>query len=120
MKQKKNNTNQSVTWPKDALFTFEDLHQLNPDIISITLRVKMTKAIEEGRIAEIGSIPSGKGRPPKVYSMTPVIQLTLDQAKAKSINLVDNAEKLLQIRPVSNMNAVSVGNASVSVMNKII
>lgn len=97
MKQKKNKTNQVVTWPTASLFSIKELHRLNPKFIEITLRVRLAKKIEAGEVVEIGCIPGEKGRPQKVFSMAPVTQLTLNKARAEKINLVDNADKLVQI-----------------------
>lgn len=102
MKQKKNKTHQVVTWPTATLFTIKELHRLNPKFVEITLRVRLSKAIEERRVVEVGSIPGDKGRPQKVFSLTPVTKLTLERAIAEHINLVDNADKLVQIMTVSN------------------
>ena len=102
MKQKKNKTNQQVTWPTATLFTIKELHRLNPKFIEITLRVRLTKAIEGGKVAEIGSVPGEKGRPQKVFSLTPVTQLTLDKAEAERINLVDNAKQLIRVMTVTS------------------
>jgi hypothetical protein len=103
MKQKKNKTNQVVTWPTATLFTIKELHRLNPKFVEITLRVRLSKAITETqKVAEIGSIPGEKGRPQKVFSMTPVTKATLDKARAEHINLVDNADKLVQYVSVTN------------------
>lgn len=101
MKQKKNKTNQVVTWPTAVLFTIKELHRLNPKFVEITLRVRLSKAIENGKIVEIGSIPGDKGRPQKVFSLTPVSKLTLDRARAEHINLVDNADRLVQVATVA-------------------
>lgn len=102
MKQKKNKTNQVVTWPTATLFTIKELHRLNPKFVEITLRVRLSKAIEGAKVAEIGSVPGEKGRPQKVFSMTPVTQNTLNKARAEHINLVDNADKLVQVISVTN------------------
>jgi hypothetical protein len=102
MKQKKNKTNQVVTWPTVSLFSIKELHRLNPKFVEITLRVRLGKAIESGKVVEIGSIPGEKGRPQKVFSMTPVTQLTLNKARAEQINLVDNADRLIHVMSVAN------------------
>jgi len=103
MKQntRKNKTNQSVVWPTTPYFTIEELHRLNPKFVNITLRVRLTNAIEDGMIAEIGCLPGGKGRPPKVFSLTPVSKLTFEKAKQDNINLVDNYEKLINVISVT-------------------
>ena len=102
MKQKKNKTNQIVTWPTVSLFSIKELHRLNPKFVEITLRVRLTKAIEFGKVVEIGAMPGEKGRPQKVFSLTPVTTLTLNKARAEQINLVDNADKLVHIISVTN------------------
>jgi hypothetical protein len=107
MKQKKNKTNQVVTWPTATLFTIKELHRLNPKFVEITLRVRLSKAIEAGRIVEIGSIPGEKGRPKKMFSLTPVTKRTLELAREEHINLVDNAEKLVHVMTVSSSTLAS-------------
>ena len=102
MKQKKNKTNQVVTWPTVSLFSIKELHRLNPKFVEITLRVRLGKAIESGKVVEIGSMPGDKGRPQKVFSMTPVTKLTIDKARAEQINLVDHADKLIHVMSVAN------------------
>jgi hypothetical protein len=110
MKQntRKNKTNQSVTWPTTPYFTIAQLFDLNPKFVEITLRVRLANAITDGKVAEIGWVPGGKGRPPKVFSLTPVQQNTLNKAKQDNINLVDNAEKLVNVISVSTQTHVSV------------
>lgn len=109
MKQntRKNKTNQSMVWPTMPYFTIEELHRINPKFVNITLRVRLTNAIDGGLIAEIGCLPGGKGRPKKVFSLVPVTQTTLNKAKQDKINLVDNADKLVNvINVMSNKSAV--------------
>ena len=69
----------------------------------------MTNAIEMAcTVAEIGAIPGGKGRPQKVFAMTPVTKETLSKAKMAGINLVDNAEeKFVKVITVTNTAAVT-------------
>jgi hypothetical protein len=101
MKEKKNNTKQSVAWPTSTYFTIKQLASENSEFIEITLRVRLTNEIESGRIAEIGSRPGGKGRPEKVFAFTPITQTTLNKARTDKINLVDNADRLVNIVAVS-------------------
>lgn len=103
--QRKNRTNQSVTWPSTPYFTILELHKLNPKFVNITLRVRLTNAIESGKVAEIGSVPGGKGRPQKVFALTPVSKLTFEKAKQNNINLVDNYEKLINVVSVTTSTA---------------
>jgi hypothetical protein len=102
MKQKKNKTNQVVMWPTATLFSLQELHRLNPKFVEITLRVRLTKAIEAGTVAEVGCIPGEKGRPRKVFSSTPITKITLDRARSERINLADGVEKLIHVVSVTN------------------
>lgn len=98
---RKNKTNQVLNMPKTPYYKLQDLFDINTQFnAEITIRVRHTKEIESGRVAEIGSMPGGKGRPLKVYAYTPVSQATLNRAKAGGMNPVDNVEKLI--------NAISV------------
>ncbi len=79
----------TITWPTAPFFTIRDLHRLNPRFVEITLRVRFTKEIESGNVAEIGSLNGGKGRPIKVFTLTPITDAKLRQAVAQKINLAD-------------------------------
>jgi hypothetical protein len=102
----KNKTKRVVVWPTTSYFTFSDLLALNPEYneVKITLRVKLTKAIEEeGKYAEIGFVPGNHGRPPKVYATVPVTKLVLDKAEQEGVQLVDRArEKFINVVSVTD------------------
>lgn len=113
MKQTSTKNNRTVTWPTTTYFTFDDLHKLNPEFDKkITLRVRLANAITEGKVVEIGSIPGGQGRPPKVYVLTPVTQIALDKAEANGISVPGEAKKLINVvtvnRPVSTFSTTPV------------
>jgi hypothetical protein len=100
---RKNKTNLVVQWPTAPYFTIiDDLFPLQPEVKKITLRVRLAKEIEAGRIAEIGTKTGAQGRPKKVYAFTPVPQTTLDLARANRITLVEHSQlkKLGAIPPV--------------------
>lgn len=115
MKQtRKNKTNQVLNMPKTPYYTLIDLFGLNGHFnASITIRVRHSKLIEDGKVVEIGSLTGGKGRPQKVFSMTPVSQATLNKAKAENINLVDNADKLVNVINVSTPSVVNPATSKV-------
>lgn len=109
----KTKNNRPVIWPTSTYFTFDDLYKLNPVFDKkITLRVRLTNAIGEGKVAEIGSVPGGQGRPPKVYVLTPVTQLALEKAEANGIVVPGEARKLINVvtvnRPVSTFSTSPV------------
>jgi hypothetical protein len=99
---RKNKTSQTVTWPTSNYFTIVELQKLNSKFINITLRVRLANEIESGKIAEIGSIPGGKGRPQKVFSKTPITEIVLNKAKSCGITLVDNAIKLVKVVTITS------------------
>lgn len=104
--QRKNNTRRVLEFPTTTYFTIQDVVQLNPQMLTasnsdITIRVRLSNAIEDGKVAEIGAVPGGKGRPQKVFAMTPVTQTTLNKAKQDGINLADGAEKLVNVVSVT-------------------
>lgn len=102
---RKNKNNVPIVWSEMSYFTVEDLAKVNPQIpVVITLRTRLIKAIEkEGKAAEIGSIPGGKGRPKKIYALTPITETVLAKAEADGITLVEKArEKLVNVISVTD------------------
>ena len=79
----------TIAWPTAPFFTIRDLHRLNPRFVEITLRVRFTKEIENGKVAEIGSLNGGTGRPKKVFTLTPITDEKVRQAVVQKINLAD-------------------------------
>jgi len=81
------------------------MFKANPGFVPITLRVRITKAIDElGTIAEIGTIPSDDkiGRPQMVLVKTPVTKEILDKAESNGVTLVEKArEKFVNVVSVS-------------------
>ena len=104
---RKNKTKQSVVWPTKPYFTIKELWSLNPEFVEITLRVRLTNSIENGKVAEVGSVPGENGRPQKVFSLTPVTQITLSKIQADNLNLVDNANKLFNVINVTSSNTLN-------------
>jgi hypothetical protein len=109
MKQINSKNNRSVIWPTATYFTFDDLHKLNPNFDKrITLRVRLANAIADGKVVEIGSIPGGQGRPPKVYVITPITQIALDKAEANGISVPGEAKKLINVVTVNRSVSASL------------
>lgn len=121
--QRKNNTNRELLLPNSSAtyFSIQDLVKLNSNLLTasksdITIRVKLTKKIEDGKVVEIGSLTGGQGRPQKVFAITPVTQLVINKAKADNINLVDNADKLVNAINVSTPTLATVTTSPTSVV----
>lgn len=120
--QRKNNVSRELVLPisKDNYFTIGDLVKLNPTLLTasnseITIRVKLTKKIEDGTVAELGALTGGKGRPQKVFALTPVTQAAYNKAKAENINFVDGAEKLINVISITRQTPAAVPSSPVTV-----
>jgi len=83
---RKNKTNQTVTYPS-CIFTIKELQELNPEIITISLRDKVKKAIKNAEINVIGVLHNGKGRPTLVHVFGKISQSVIDFAKEKGVQL---------------------------------
>jgi len=97
---RKNKTNLTVTWPSaDKYFTIVDLMETNKEFIPITLRVRLKNAIDDGTVAEIGTIHGGKGRPKLAFAMNPVTEDVLATARQAEVVLHDkyNTVKVLDV-----------------------
>jgi hypothetical protein len=97
---RKNKTNLTVTWPSaDKYFTIADLMETNKEFIPITLRVRLKNAIDDGTVAEIGTIHGGKGRPKLAFAMSPVTEDVLATARQAEVVLHDkyNTVKVLDV-----------------------
>ena len=102
---RKNKTNLTITWPSaEKYFTIVDLMGANKDFIPITLRVRLKNAIDDGIVAEIGTIHGGKGRPKLAFAMTPVTEEVLATARQSEVVLHDkyNTIKVLDVTNKSN------------------
>ena len=91
---RKNKTNQTVTYPS-CIFTIKELNELNPDIVTISLRDKVKKAIKRGELNVIGVLPNGKGRPTLVHVFGSITKSIIDEAKSKGVHL--NRELLVEM-----------------------
>jgi hypothetical protein len=101
-------------WPKkDLYFSFDDLKEFNPTTVVITLRSKLTKCILNNIVVEIGVLSGGKGRPKKIYALSPVTSTMLDKAESKGIVLVEKARERL-------INVVSVSNNQPTILDNVV
>ncbi len=102
MAKRKNNTNQNMAWPTTPFFTIEDLLNLNAHMKPITVRVRFKNDfVDSKQVVEIGQLSGDKGRPKKVFCMTPVTKIILEQAKKMDVQLIDSPERLFNVVAVS-------------------
>lgn len=104
--------------PKTPYYTLDQLFQLNTHFpAQITIRVRHTKQIEAGNVAEIGNLVGGHGRPQKVYALTPITQNLINKVEADGINLVDNAKMLTNVISVTTPTVnTPIATSPVSIM----
>jgi hypothetical protein len=102
---RKNKTNQTVTYPS-CIFTIKELNELNPDIVTISLRDKVKKAIKRGELNVIGVLPNGKGRPTLVHVFGSITKSIIDEAKSKGVHL--NRELLVEMVNINSSAKESV------------
>jgi hypothetical protein len=62
------------------VFTVDDIQAQHPDAVNITLRFRINKAVEEGKVTAVAKIPRQIGRPALIYATTPVTQAKRDSA----------------------------------------
>ena len=101
---RKNKTNQTVTWPSN-IFTIKELNAKNPDFVEITLRVRMKKAMESGEITDIGVLHNGKGRPTLVFVHGTPTNEHLEEAKSRQVIL----------KETTSVNVISITKTPVNV-----
>jgi len=104
---RKNKTNLTVTWPSnDTYFGVSDLTALNSDFISITLRVRLKNALDEGSVSQIGTVHGGKGRPKLAFVMNPVTETAINAARNAGVMLSDkyNTVNVLDVKAESDTN----------------
>ena len=104
---RKNKTNLTVTWPSnDTYFGVSDLTALNSDFISITLRVRLKNALDDGSVSQIGTVHGGKGRPKLAFVMNPVTEAAINAARNAGVMLSDkyNTVNVLDVKAESDTN----------------
>ena len=89
MEKRKNKTGQKLNIGTH-LFTVEELQAQNPGYLNITLRVHLKEAVRAGKVIELGSINTGKGRPKIVMAPLPLTQELLDEAMQRGVILKED------------------------------
>lgn len=97
-----------VVWPTTKLyFSIEELNRENPAFKKrITLRVRLTQAIQNNIAMEIGTLPSEIGRPYKLFALCPVSELVLQQAEADGVTLTDRVREKISQAQSTNLSKI--------------
>lgn len=115
MKNTKNKTNEStkskksteVVLPTASYYTIKDLFAANPNVVPITLRVRVKKLVTDGTIVEIGTRHLAKGRPELVCVTAPVTQAVLDLATKDGVMLSEKSSVSVFKAPTTNGETVN-------------
>ena len=116
---RKNKTNQTVKYPS-CIFTIKELNDINPDIVTISLRDKVKKSINRGELNVIGVLPNGKGRPTLVHVVGPITKSIIEDAKNKGVHL--NRELLVEmvnIKSSSNNESIIIVDVDTKKKNSV-
>lgn len=97
--KKKNATN--IEWPTSH-FTIDDVQNKYPDVVNITLRFRVKKAVESKEIVTIGKIKPAIGRPKIVFAPANPTQDILDAAKAAGVLFGDEPKAAITVAEVKS------------------
>lgn len=120
---RQNKTGLSVNWP-NSFYTMET-SESHPNITSlwsqnqhfaalITLRVRLTNAIESNQVVSLGTVKGVKGRPKLVFANAPVSQETIEAARVAGVVLNDNIPHIVNV-----MNVVPTTEETSDVMDDV-
>lgn len=119
---RQNKTGLSVNWPT-GFYTMEssESHPNIPNLWDhnkhfaalITLRVRLTNALENSQVVKLGVVKGSKGRPKLVFANTPVSQSTMDEARAAGVVLEDNIPNVVNVVAVKPTDVENCENVEV-------
>ena len=83
--------NSTIQWPTSH-FTIEDLQKTHPDVVNITLRFRVKKALDNKDIVTIGKIKPAIGRPKLVFSRPSPSKELLEAASSAGVIVTGSSE----------------------------
>lgn len=98
--KKKNAVN--IEWPSNSHFTVEDVQTKYPDVVNITLRFRVKKAVENKEIVQIGKIKPAIGRPRIVFAAANPSKELIEAAKAAGVLLNDEPKTAITVAEVKS------------------
>jgi hypothetical protein len=116
MSNKKKNTI-NIEWPTNRHFTIDDIQNLYPDAVNITLRFRVNKAVESKEIVAIGKIKPAIGRPKMVFASANPSKEILDAAKAAGVIFNDEPKAAITVAEVKSEKKTKATPASVPAVN---
>ncbi len=122
---RQNKTGLTVNWPT-GFYTMETCssHSNIPSLWDhnqhfaalITLRVRLTNAIENKEVVKLGTLKGSKGRPKLVFANAPVTQEVVDAARKAGVVVDDNIPNVVNVvnvAPIANETEVSTVSETV-------
>lgn len=97
-KTNKKNT-PAIDWPSSH-FTIDDVQGKYPDVINITLRFRVKRAVENKEIVPIGKIKPAIGRPKLVFARANPTKELLEAAKAAGVLFNDEPKAAITVAEV--------------------
>lgn len=120
---RQNKTGLTVNWPT-GFYTMEtceshpnvpSIWNQNQHFILITLRVRLTNALEDKQVVKLGTLKGSKGRPKLVFATAPVSQKTIDDARNAGVFLDDNIPHVMNVVDVKTMEVDVTENTETTV-----
>lgn len=97
----KKNSTTTIEWPTGH-FTIEDIQNKYPDVVNITLRFRVKKAVESKEIVSIGKIKPAIGRPKMVFARANPAKELVDAAKAAGVIFNDEPKTAITVAEVKS------------------
>lgn len=98
--KKKNTT--AIEWPSNSHFTIDDIQSKYPDVVNITLRFRVKKAVENKEIVTIGKIKPAIGRPKIVFATANPSKELIEAAKAAGVLFSDEPKAAITVAEVKS------------------
>lgn len=97
----KKNSTTTIEWPTGH-FTIEDIQNKYPDVVNITLRFRVKKAVESKEIVSIGKIKPAIGRPKIVFARANPTQELIEAAKAAGVLFSEEGKTAITVAEVKS------------------
>lgn len=97
----KKNSTSTIEWPTGH-FTIEDIQNKYPDVVNITLRFRVKKAVESKEIVNIGKVKPAIGRPKIVYACANPSKELLEAAKNAGVIFNDEPKAAITVAEVKS------------------
>lgn len=91
----------TIDWP-NSHFTIDDVQGKYPDVVNITLRFRVKRAVENKEIVPIGKIKPAIGRPKLVFARANPTKEIIESAKAAGVLFVDDTKASITVAEVKS------------------